>query len=103
LDPFINKEKMGRGPELLEVSSLKQAQVSKELMPSLYFFLITLFAFFFKDYFFDVDMFKVFIKFVAVLLLFYVLAFRLQSMWDLSSLTSDRTCTPCIGSCCCCC
>ena len=38
LDPFINKEQMERGPELLEVSSLKQAQVSKELMPSLYFF-----------------------------------------------------------------
>ena len=38
----------------------------------------------------------VFIEFV-ILLLFYVLAFWLQGMWDLSSLTKDQTCTPCIG------
>ena len=32
LDTFINKKQMGRGPELLKVSSLKEAQVSKESM-----------------------------------------------------------------------
>ena len=101
LDTFINKKQMGRGPELLKVSSLKQAQVSKESMP--FFSKITLFGFCFLRFFFNVGIFKVFIEFVAVLLLCYVLAFRLQSMWDLSLLTSDRTCTPCIGSCCCCC
>ena len=31
------------------------------------------------------------------LLLLYVLVFWPQGMWDLSSLTRDRTCTPCIG------
>ena len=41
--------------------------------------------------------FKVFIEFVAKLLLLYVLVFWPQGMWDLSSLTKDRTCTPCIG------
>ena len=38
---------------------------------------------------------KVIIEFAAVLLLFY--AFWLHTTWDLSSLTSDRTFTPCIG------
>ena len=33
--------------------------------------------------------FKVFIEIVAVLLLFYVLVFWLQGMWDLSSLIRD--------------
>ena len=41
--------------------------------------------------------FKVFIEFVTMLLLFYVSVFWPQGMWDLSSLTRDRTCTPCIG------
>ena len=39
----------------------------------------------------------VFIEFFAILLLFYVLVFWPQDMWDLSSLTRDWTCTPCIG------
>ena len=41
--------------------------------------------------------FKVFIKFVTVLLLFYVLVFWPRGMWDLSSMTRSQTCTPCIG------
>ena len=42
--------------------------------------------------------FKVFIDFVTILLLFfYVLVFWPQGMWDLSSLTRDRTRTPCFG------
>ena len=40
---------------------------------------------------------KVSIEFVTLLLLFYVLVFWPRGMWDLSSLTRDRTCTPCIG------
>ena len=40
---------------------------------------------------------KVFIEFVAVLLLFYVLVFWLRGMWDPSSPTRDQTRTPCIG------
>ena len=40
---------------------------------------------------------KVFIEFVTLLFLFYVLVFWSQGMWDLSSLTRDQTCTPCIG------
>ena len=38
--------------------------------------------------------FKVFIEFVTILLLFPVLDFWLWGMWDLSSLTWCQTCTP---------
>ena len=41
--------------------------------------------------------FKVFIEFVTIWLLFYVLVFWLQDMWDFNSLTRDQTCTPCVG------
>ena len=40
--------------------------------------------------------FKVSTEFTAVLLLFYVLVFWLQAMWDLSCLTRNLTHTPCI-------
>ena len=59
------------------------------------------FFFFKKDFFFFFLMWtiflKVFIEFVTTLLLFYVLVFWPQGMWDLSSQTRDRTRTPCIG------
>jgi len=41
--------------------------------------------------------FKVFIEFTAILLLFYVFGFLARGLWDLSSLTRDRTCIPCTG------
>ena len=41
--------------------------------------------------------FKVFIEFVTVLLLFWVLVFWSWGIWDLSSQTRDQTHTPCIG------
>ena len=41
--------------------------------------------------------FKDFVEFGTVLLLFYVLVFWLQDMWDLSSLTRYQTCIPGIG------
>ena len=41
--------------------------------------------------------FKVFIEFVTVLLLFYVLFFCMQNIWDLSFPTRDQTRTACIG------
>ena len=55
--------------------------------------------FFFKLFFFFLmwTIFKVFIEFVTILLLFYVLVFWPRGMWDLSSPTRDRTHTPCIG------
>ena len=40
--------------------------------------------------------FQVFIEFVMILLLFYVLDFWLQGMWDLSSPTRVQTCTPAV-------
>ena len=40
--------------------------------------------------------FKVFIEFATILFLFYVLVFWSQGLWHLSSLTRDRTHTPCI-------
>ena len=41
--------------------------------------------------------FKFFIEFVTILLLFHVLVFWPQGIWDLSFPTRDRTRTPCIG------
>ena len=57
------------------------------------------FFFFLKIFFFFLmwSIFKVFIEFVTVLLLFYVLVFWPRGMWDPSFPTRDRTCTPCIG------
>ena len=40
---------------------------------------------------------KVFIEFVTTLLLFYVFAFGVQGVQDLSSLARNQTCTPCVG------
>ena len=40
---------------------------------------------------------KVFLEFVTLLLLFYVLGFWPQDLWDLSSPTGNQTCTPWIG------
>ena len=45
--------------------------------------------------FFYVDPFlKFFIRFVTIMLLIHVLVFWLWGIWDVSSLTRDRTCTP---------
>ena len=41
--------------------------------------------------------FKIFIEFVTILLLFYALDFCTQGMWDFSSPTRNQTCTACIG------
>ena len=41
--------------------------------------------------------FNIFIEFVTILLLFYVLVFWREGMWDLSSPTRDQTCTLCLG------
>ena len=41
--------------------------------------------------------FKVLIEFLTILLLFHVLVFWPRGMWDLSSPTTDQTCTLCIG------
>ena len=41
--------------------------------------------------------FKVFMEFVTILLLFYVLVFWLRGMWHLSSQTRAQTRVPCIG------
>ena len=55
------------------------------------------------DWFFFFKMwtiFKVFIEFVTILLLLFMVFLNLflsQGMWDLNSLTRDRTHTPCIG------
>ena len=40
---------------------------------------------------------KFFTELVTILLLFYALVFWPVGMWDLSSPTKDRTCTPCTG------
>ena len=62
------------------------------------FCLVWFYFFIFLRFFFLMwIIFKVFIEFVTILLLFYVLDFWPQGMWDLSSLTRDRSCTPCTG------
>ena len=52
-----------------------------------------------KNSFLMWTIFKVFIEFITRLLLFQVLFFWPWGLWDLSSLTRDRTCSPCIGRC----
>ena len=56
-------------------------------------------SFFVSQYFLMWTFFKVFAEFVTVSLLFYVFAFwpHGMCMWDLSSLSRDRPCAPCIG------
>ena len=54
---------------------------------------------FLLDFFLMWAIFKVFIEFVTILLLFYVLVFWPRGTWDLSFPTRDQTCTPCIGRC----
>ena len=54
-------------------------------------------GFFFRFLFLMWTIFKVFIEFVTILLLFYTLFFWPPGMWDLSSPRRDGTCTPCTG------
>ena len=56
-----------------------------EDLPGIFF----LSCFFF--FFFNVTILIVFMEFVTVVLLFYVLVFELQGLWDPRSLTRDRT------------
>ena len=56
----------------------------------------TCFPTFRSVFYFTWTSFKAIIEFVALLFLFYVLAFWPQGILDLSSLTRDRTLTPCI-------
>ena len=61
----------------------------------------TTYLFFYEDlpgifflsffFFFNVTILIVFIEFVTVVLLFHVLVFELQGLWDPRSLTRDRT------------
>ena len=53
--------------------------------------------FFFPRFFFMWTIFKFFIEFVTILLLFYILVFWPPGMWDLSFTTGSRTSIPCIG------
>ena len=62
-----------------------------------YLFVISLSSAFFLRFILMWTIFKVFVEFVTILLLFYVLVFWLRGMWDLSPPTRDRTLTPCIG------
>ena len=54
-------------------------------------------VFSFLRFFLMWTIFKVFIEFFTILLLFYVLFFWPWGMWGLSSPTRDRTLTSCIG------
>ena len=53
--------------------------------------------FFFNNFLLWTIFFNIFIGFVTILLLFYVLVFWREGMWDLSSPTRDQTCTLCLG------
>ena len=65
---------------------------------------LLLLALFLKDFlrfFLRWTILKIIIEFVTILFLFYVLVCWPQVMWELSTLTRDWTCTPCIGKWCC--
>ena len=53
---------------------------------------------FLKVFFFWCGDLESLFEFVIILFLFNILVFWPGGMWDLSSLTRDRTCNPCIGS-----
>ena len=55
--------------------------------------------FFFQVFFFFLiwTIFKIFVEFVAILLLFYLFIFWSQGIWDLDSPPRDQTHTLCIG------
>ena len=55
------------------------------------------FCFYFNIFYKMWTIFKVFIEFVTILLLFHVLVFWQQGVWDLSSPTRDRNRTLCTG------
>ena len=57
-----------------------------------FFFFYYIVVVFFKT----CSIFKVFIKFVTALRLFYALVFWPQGMWDLSCPINDQTCATCI-------
>ena len=57
-----------------------------------------LFKDFKKIFILDMGRFKSLYEFVTILLLFSVLVFWMQGMWDLRSLTRDQTQAPCLGS-----
>ena len=74
---------------LLEILAKRRKKILQNLFSFFFYFL--------KIFFLMWTIFKVFIKFVTILFLLYVLILWPRGMWDLSSLTRDRTCTPCIG------
>ena len=63
-----------------------------------FFFVVYLKFFFFFNFTLDVGRFKSLYEFVTILLLFSVLVFWPQGVWDLCSLTRDQTRAPCLGS-----
>ena len=56
------------------------------------------FIYFFKDFFLMWTIFKVFIDFVTILLLFCILVLWLQGMWNLICLIRDRIMSPTLES-----
>ena len=78
------------------VSSLKFSQLFCSISQSILIFGLYA-SFFFLRFFLMWIILKVFIEFAVILLLFYVLAFWPQGMWNPSSLTRDWTGTACIG------
>ena len=78
----------------------RQQRMSWVLVSAIFSWLVCILKFFtiyfFKIFFLMWTIFKVFIEFVTILLLFYVLLFWLRGMWDLSSPTRDQTRNRCI-------
>ena len=84
---IINSLTQGEESFLLWVNSTELGETTCTAVSIKFFFLR----------FFWCGPFKKSIEFITILLLFYVLGFRPWAMWDLSFLTKDWTCTPCIG------
>ena len=69
------------GPDCVHIWFLPEIDCFPGLWNSFYFQVVVVFL--------KWTIFKIFIEFVTVLLLFYVLGFWKQGMWDLSFLTRD--------------
>ena len=90
----------GRGDTTILTPSQHEVKGAwRAIRQLIYYFFSSQIWFFFSclEFFGMWSIFKVFIEFVAILLLFYALVFWSRNMWGLNFPIRDWTLTPCIG------
>ena len=77
-------------PQLITTSLFSISESLLFLCYIHWFVVLLIFIYFFREHFIWA-IFKVFIKFVTIVFLFYVLTFWLKSRWDLNTLSSVQS------------